>query len=205
MDIYQLHLISTANPRWLSIEHRGRVAVDDNQVTLDGERLEIVGVQRSRRRQAVTVASGTLLEVWQHSNGMFVGAKAEDVDDARAAKAAREEAARVALRESEERLRTQALTFNASLAIPVRWVPGIVADASGIRLAVTTHEVLDHAVHVLLRQPLCHGRLRRAAGDLLCKSLGRADGKHLSAQGLDEHVVVTCPACITTAKRWESK
>lgn len=137
--------------------------------------------------------------------GVFVGAKAEDVDDARAAKAARDEAARVALHAREQRLRTQALTFNASLAIPARWVPGIVADALGTQSEATTHDMLDHDVHVLLTQAFRHGRLRRAAGDLLCKSLRRTDGKHLSAQSLDEHIGVTCPACITAAKRWPSK
>ncbi|SDC92411.1 hypothetical protein SAMN05216345_104479 [Cupriavidus sp. YR651] len=204
MDIYQLRLVSTVDPRWLVAEHRGRVVVENNQVTLDGERLEIVSLQRSRRTEAVTLASGTLLEVWQHSNGVFVGARTEDVDDARAAKTEREEAAGVALRESVERLRTQALTFNASLAIPVRWVPGIVADDSRNGSQVPTQDKPDRDVHVLLKRAIRDGRLIRVAGDTLCKRLGQTGGERRSARGLDMHTRVSCPTCLTAAKRWQS-
>ncbi|WER50280.1 hypothetical protein CupriaWKF_32305 [Cupriavidus sp. WKF15] len=204
MDIYQLRLVSTVDAQWLSAEHRGRVVVEDNQVTLDGARLEIVSLQRSSRTEAVTLASGTLLEVWQHSKVLFVGARAEDVDGARAAKTEREEAARIALHKSEERLRNQALAFNASLAIPVRWVPGIVAVDSRNASRVPTHDEPERDVHVLLNQAIRDGRLIRAAGDLLCKRLRQTDGELRSARGLDEYARVSCPACLAAVKRWES-
>jgi len=205
MDIYQLRLLSTVDPQWLTVAHRGRVAVDNNQVTLDGERLEIVSLHRSGRTEAATLASGTLLEIWQHSNGTFVGARAEDGDGARAAKAAREEADQIALQEREERLRNQALAFNASLSIPGRWMPGIIVDASGIRLEVRAHNERDREVHVLLKQAIHDGRLIRVAGDLLCQRSRRTGGERLSTQRLDEHARVTCPSCLTAAKRWQNE
>jgi len=153
--------------------------------------------------EALTPASGTLLEIWQHSNGAFVGAKAEDVDGARAAKAARETIAQVALHEREERLRTEALAFNASLAIPVRWIPVVMVNDAGIHLEVTARDVLDRDIHVLLKQPIREGRLVRAAGDLLCKR--RTGGEHLPAQVLYEDTRVSCTACLIAAKRWQNE
>ncbi|AQV92543.1 hypothetical protein BJN34_01370 [Cupriavidus necator] len=204
MDIYQLRLVSTVEPGWLTVKHSGRVAVENNQVTLDGQRLQITSLQRSGRTEAVTLASGTLLEVWQHSNGVFVGARAEDVDGARAAKTAREEAVRVIRHESEERLRTQALTFNASLAIPVRWVPGIVADDSRNASEVPAHDVREHDVHILLKQTIRDGRLIRATGDLLCRRLRRTGAEPRCTLGLDEFARVSCATCLTVAKRWQN-
>lgn len=111
---------------------------------------------------------------------------------------------RVALHESEKRLRTQALTFNASLAIPVRWVPGIVAEDSRNTSKVPAHDVRDRDVHVVLKQAIRDGRMIRAAGDLLCKRLRRTGGELRFAQGLDEYARVSCTACLTLAKRWQS-
>lgn len=202
MDIYQLRLVSAVDPEWLILERRGRAAVNNNQVTLDGERLEIIGVHGSSRVEAVTLGSGTLLEVWHHSNGMFIGAKAEDVDAARVARAARDEVTKGALREREERLRSEALAFNASLAIPARWIPGAMVDDS-VHLEVTAHDMRDRDIHVLLKQAIHAGRLVRTAGDFLCKR--RNGGKHLPAQALREDTRVSCSACLVAAKRWQNE
>lgn len=207
MDIYRLRLVSTVDPEWLTVEHRGRVAVDGNQVTLDGERLEIISsLQPSGDAEAPQLANGIWLEVWQLPSGVFVGAKAEDVDGGRAAKAARDEAAHNARHEHEERLRIQARAFNASLQIPARWTPGVIADASGNRLKVIAYDVYEREVHVLLRQAIREGRLIRAAGDLLCQRLRRKDGGGMSAAlRLGEYTRVTCHACLTAAKRWQNE
>lgn len=200
MDIYQLRPVSAVDPGWLTIEHRGRATVENNQVTLEGERLEIVGLHGSSRAEAVTLGSGTLLEVWHHSNGVYIGAKAEDVD---AARAARDEVAKIALHEREERLRIEALAFNANLTIPARWIPSVLVDDSGVHFEVTARDMRDRDIHVLLREAIHTGRLVRAAGDLLCKR--RSGGKHLPAQALYEDTRVSCTACLLAAKRWQKE
>lgn len=206
MDIYQLRLVSTVDPEWLTVEHRGRVAVDGNQVTLDGERLEIISsLQSSGEAEAPQLPKGTSLEVWQLPSGVFVGAKAEDVDGAREAKAARDEAVHDARHGHEDRLRIQARAFNTSLQIPARWVPGVIADSSGSHLRVTAHDLHECDIHVLLKQAIRDGRLIRAAGDFLCQRLRRKDGGDMSAQRLDEYTRVTCQACLTAAKRWQNE
>lgn len=205
MDIYQLRLVSTVAPKWLDVEHSGRLAVHDNQVTLDGERLEIICcLQQSGGAEAPKLATGAWLEVWQLSSGVFVGAKAEDVDDARAAKSAREEAVQDARRENEERLLNQARAFNASLQIPARWVPGVIADASGNHSRVTAHDLDECDIHVLLKQAMHDGRLIRKPADLLCRrSVGSGGGHRLKVTAM-EGAKVTCKECLALAKRWRS-
>jgi hypothetical protein len=179
------------------------VAVDGNQVTLDGERLEIINsLQSSGEAEAPQLPKGTWLEVWRLPSGVFVGAKAEDVDGAREAKAARDEAVHDARHGHEERLRIQARAFNASLQIPARWVPGVIADSSGSHLRVTAHDLQECDIHVLLKQEIRDGRLIRKPADLLCRrSVGLGSGHRLTVRPIDG-AKVTCKECLALAKRW---
>lgn len=61
--------------------------------------------------------------------------------------------------------------FNARLCIPVKWLPGYRIVLSGL-LAHSdgTGKRRNTVFHIVLREPLIHGRLHRNAGDLLCSS-----------------------------------
>lgn len=210
MEIYQLHLVSSGvNPRCVIEGHRIRVPVEGNQVSLDGKQLEVHGCRTASgrvRTGPVGLVSGTLVEVWCDTNGMLVCARADDVDRVRAAKAAREAAEEAALREREEDLRIRAQAFNASLAIPFRWVPGAIESESSRLLGTPGDEgqLLANNVHVLLKQGFRDGRLTRSAGDLLCMRSRRITEKHLKLRKTEAYAEVSCRECLTVAKRWRS-
>lgn len=208
MEIYQLHLVSTGvHPRWLIEGHRVRVPVEGNQVNLDGKLLEVYGCRTGSgrvRTGPVGLVSGTVVEVWRDANGLFVCARADEVDRARAAQVAREEAAQVASCERERTLRAQAHAFNASLPIPLKWVPGAIEDELGHPEGISDEEGAYPAsiVHVLLEEGFRDGRLMRNAGDLLCMRLRRDGGEHFPVRKEETYIQVSCKACLTAAKRW---
>ena len=210
MDIYQLHLVSTGvDPRWLIEGHRVRVPVEGNHVNLDGKQFEVYGCRTASgrvRTAPLGLASGTLVEVWCDINGLFMCARANEVDRVRAAKVAREAAEQAALREHEEGLRFRAQAFNASLAIPFRWVPGAIDGESSPLHGTPSDEGkrLANDVHVLLEQGFRDGRLMRSAGDFLCMRSRRIDGEHLQVRKVEAYVEVSCKECLTVAKRWRS-
>jgi len=126
MDFFELQLVSgSVVPRWLNVEHVERVPVSDNQVTLDGTVLRLCG-RRIANGQVQNgechIAPGTLVEVWRDANGLFVCARAEDVDSVLLAQAARDAAVQAALQEQERRLRALAADYNTDPQIPLSWV-----------------------------------------------------------------------------------
>jgi len=210
MDIYQLHLVSAGvDPLWLIEGHRVRVPVEGNHVNLDGKQLEVYGCRTASgrvRRGPIGLASGTLVEVWCDINGLFMCARADDVDRVRAAKAAREAAEQASLRAREEDLRVRAQASNDSLAIPFRWVPGAIDGESSLLHGTQSDEGqrLANDVHILLKQGFRDGRLVRSAGDFLCIRSRRMDGTNLKVRKAEMYVEVSCKECLTLAKRWRS-
>lgn len=108
MDIYQLQLVSTGvDPRWFIEGHRVRVPVEGNQVNLDGKQLEVYGCRTASgrvRTGPVGLTSGTVVEVWRDVTGLFVCARADEVDRVRAAKAARKAEKQAVLKARKEDL-----------------------------------------------------------------------------------------------------
>ena len=210
MDIYQLHLVSTGvDPQWLIEGRRVRVPVEGNQESLDAKPLEVYGCSTASgrvRTGPVGLVSGTVVEVWRDANGLFVCARADEVDRVRAAQVAREEAARVALRAREEDLRVRAQAFNDGLAIPFRWVPGTIESASPYLHGTPGDDGQRSAsdVHVLLEQDFRDRRLVRSADDLLCKRSRRIVGEHLKVRKAEAYAEVSCRECLTVAKRRRS-
>lgn len=209
MEIYELQLVSgTVPPNWLNLEHIARVAFSDNQVTPDGMVLRLRGERTASgqvRNEEPHISPGTLVEVWRDATGLFVCARAADVDNVRLAQAARDAATHAARQEQENRLRAQAAAFNAGLAIPFKWLPGVAGDDRAQPGATTEQgRSGDRDVHILLREGLRDGRLIRKAGDFLCRrSSDLGSGKLLAARP-EEAAKVTCKECLTFAKRWRS-
>lgn len=210
MDIYQLHLVTPGvDPRWLVEGPRARGAVEGNQVSVDGRQLEVCGCRTATgavRRAAVGLTSGTLVEVWRDANGLFLCARAEEVDIVRASRVAREAADEATLRAREEKRRVRAQAFNASLAVPFRWVPAVINDESGSLEEISGDEARrsTNDVHVLLEQDFRDGRLLRSAGDLLCMRSRRGEGQHLQVRKAEAYAEVSCKECLAVVNRWRS-
>lgn len=110
-------------------------------------------------------------------------------------------------------LRNEAATFNASLSIPGKWVPGIKQVKSGLhgeswgdgRYRLTVE-------HVYLLEDLHVGRLKRKQGDYLCSAskskwnTGWSDpiAQHVDGEGNTYEPRVTCKECLRIIKRLDT-
>lgn len=209
MEIYELQPVSEGiAPRWLNLELVERVPVNDNQVTLDGMELRLCGRRTASgqvRSGEYHLSPGTLVEVWRDANGLFVCARAADVDSVRLGQGARDATLRAALQEREQRLCAQAAAFNAALAIPFKWVPGVSEDDRERPDGASKRgETVDRVVHILLRESLHDGRLIRKTGDFLCRRSQRLGSGHGPGPRPEKGAQVTCKECLAFAKRWRS-
>jgi hypothetical protein len=188
MEIYELQpVLGGVAPKWLNLERVERVPVHDNQVViLDGMVLRLCGRRTASgegRHREYHLPPRTLVEVWRDANGVFVCARAADVDSVRLGQAARDAALQAALQEREQRLRAQAAAFNADLAIPLRWVSSVAGGDREQPDAVPERgRSSGRVVHILLREDpaAMRSQLRREAyqGALLDSCPGYSGANH---------------------------
>ena len=204
MKTFQLRTVSTfIDPGWLRSMGAGpaeAVVAADGTVAVRGEQLAF-------RDRAQAPHPGTELRVWV---GRWI--ECATAEEWRQAQREREEAAqreREQHRLQEEARQARARAFNARLALPARWEPGIKDVLSGLSERSSGNGCSRATVvHVLLREPLQAGRLVRQAGDFLCTSAAGDNGKRWSGDaglGLDGHdraAAVSCKACLRLAASW---
>jgi hypothetical protein len=195
------------DPHWFNTvrygEHAGEVIAP---------RLVQVRDKRLRFAEIAGLPVGTAITLWLNGAGHFVCTPTQELQREQAERAAAEEARRAAVRQAHNRQREQARTFNATLKVPVKWVPGIKDVLSGLsERSVGDGRNRATVEHILLLEPLQDGRLKRAAGDFLCSSNPRMNGKRWSGQpgsvAFDEDggafaPAVSCEHCLRLALRW---
>jgi hypothetical protein len=103
--------------------------------------------------------------------------------------------------------RARAEQVNASLCIPVRWVPAIKVVYAGLTRNSSGSGANARTVnHVMLLESLDDGRLKRRVNDLLCSGSG-SYGHHPTVDIDDAgkyESEVTCAACLRVAERWKT-
>lgn len=113
------------------------------------------------------------------------------------------EVARGADREREalrEGVRSQlAKDFNAALRIPVRWDPAFKVSVNACGRSYGSGARSNAVDHVLLREDLTIGRIKRKAGDLLCE----ASPDWVNDYDMKKVYPVTCRACLKIAARFK--
>lgn len=198
------------NPLWFNqVRHGSHSAV----VTADGAGVELQGVPL-RFRDSSSLPPGSAVAVWIDGNGHFVCARVRDIEARDAARKADELARAEAARKRANANRVAADAFNAALRIPVPFEVGIKNRLSGLsEQSYGDGRNVATVEHVFLLEPLSEGRLSRSAGDFLCTALNGTNGKQWSANVVDHRVdgdgnlyrpMVTCKACLTVARRWQS-
>jgi hypothetical protein len=132
----------------------------------------------------------------------------------------REQAAADARRaEAEERWRhrrenekQEALRFNATIRLPVKWDVGIKAVRSGLSASSSGDGCKANTVfHIHLPEGLQAGRLHRVENDYLCSSQSSGTGFFAgelarASSGKDAYVPkITCKACLDLAARLQNR
>lgn len=159
MKTYRLYLHWYKNLRWL---HRPQTDMYDTIV--DDAGLVVVDGQAMRFADE-TLPAGTLVRVWFAGNDLTCAGVSEFERE---------------IHEIRAREETWRKTFNATLALPVRWDVGIKDAHSGRNKATANHIRLCETLH--------EGRLQRQAGDFLCRSASGINGKRWSSRDAERAV-----------------
>jgi hypothetical protein len=206
-----MSLPSIPSPIWFSWSYD-----DSNMATVVDENGQIVMYRDVLVLQVGEIPpSGTQLRLTRV--GIFVLAEKPETRAARLEAARRKELAKIEKdRESQrQRLRdrqVEAERENAKLRIPVRWTSGQKRVLSGLlRNSSGTGENAKTVNHVLLLEPLAHGKFQRSSGSFLCTSASGSNGqdwtgyRHSSDHGADGPYVsqITCKQCLKLAGRWD--
>ena len=217
MNLYQLSLTSQfIDPAWLRSRFKDRVRIEDNGLTLGGQRLLIKGLRikpanlleamQGAQLKQESLPDGTVVEAWCDANGFYVCALAEEYDREQAERAARQAAKDLEYANRLKAREEQALAFNATLAVPVKWSPGIKDVLSGLSENSWGDGMNKRTVHhVLLEEPIREGKFKRNAGDFLCTAPSGTNGRNWAAQpATGAGCQVTCKACLKLAARWNA-
>lgn len=205
--------VATLHPLWV-----GRLGVNvghlctvrsDGQVELFGQLMDLSG----------RVPAGTRVMVYQTGNGFFRAMTEGDWGLTQTAKGAAAKAERERV-EQEKRERNAAAVaeayaaqaFNSRIKLPVAWDVSIKDTKHGLREdsfgdgrgSVTVE-------HILLKEPLEAGRLKRDVGDFLCSANSKDNGLFQLKKpsrlgtligGVQVAPAVSCKACLKLAERW---
>lgn len=112
--------------------------------------------------------------------------------------------------ESLEAIWNEAVEFNRSLKIPVRWKRAH-RIGSLRRKAWADGYRSNSSEHVLLLEDLQDGKLKRKRGQFLCgaRIANLAAHQILNMSDSDEQrskrIKVSCPKCLAIAQRWKSE
>lgn len=203
---HRLRVVSTSsvNPAWWGMPEQ--VAE-----VMDAQTVKAYGVMLKLENPADIVLIPGQKAFVRLGRDFYLETEQERIDEqqAREDQRRREEEER---RANDRKYREEARAFNASLNIPVQWVPGIKDVLSGLsanswgdgRNAATVE-------HILLQEDLHDGRLQRKEGDFLCTSAHGNNGKNWSwqkesvwidSEQQEVRPKVTCKACLKIAERW---
>jgi len=199
------------DPGWFNTVRGGRhnaTVTPAGTVLVEGVELSLCSTG-SGRPDGVVPVPGTAVEVWLEDH--FVCATKEELRRASEAAQARLDEQARAERDARNRCRDEADAFNKGLRLPIAWTVGIKDVLSGLADGSWGDGRNRASVnHVLLRQPLSVGRLRRNANDFLCSSNDRLNGKRWAGQpeaaafdgdGKRYQPKVTCKRCVELALR----
>lgn len=186
------------DPRWMNQFRGGQqpgVVNDEGVVVVNGQELPF-------KDGANVLAPGTQVQVWVDFH--FVCASSADIEareqdrKAQAAEQARQHQAALDRRHAED------LAFNRSLQLPVKWHPDIKDVLSGLsEKSDGSGRNRATVLHIRLREDLQDGRLRRSAGDMLCTSGSKNNGRQWYGHAYEESGRVTCARCLALAKKWQ--
>lgn len=206
MHTYPVSGPDLLEPFWFNRVRHGHHAAEvaaGGTVTVDGVMLRLRGE---------APAPGTAVQVWLNASGFFVCATLEEIEREAQARRNAEAAEAEQRRQDLNAMRADAESFNARIALPVKWDVGIKDVLSGLsenswgdgRSKATVE-------HIYLLEVLEAGRLTRREGDFLCTPASGTNGKRWSSkvverchdgEGRPYQPRVTCKACLALAKRW---
>jgi len=182
------------DPRWLNNFRMQRVTKESGQIMVGGVALCFAAHS--------DIVDGTEIEV-SISGGYFYAEPSSDVDARYVVQL--ENLAKKKTKEDVETKRhlVDALDFNQSLLIPVKWTPAIKDVLSGLSEHSSGEGRNTRTViHALLKETLLRGRLKREKGDFLCTTAGGSNGKNWSDQAREhQDEKVTCKSCLDIAER----
>jgi hypothetical protein len=195
----------TINPTLIA-NMRSESCIDS--IVLNDSSINLYGTKLIFADQSYCLPPGTDIQI--RLDRFFVCSAISDIEKDR-------QEFKIALQAKEQKekdrlniLRTEAATFNASLRIPVKWVPGIKEVKSGLhRESWGDGRYRLTVEHVYLLEDLHVGRLIRKQGDFLCSaskskwSAGMSDltSQNVDGEGLTFEPKVTCKACLEIIKR----
>ena len=112
--------------------------------------------------------------------------------------------------EKEWQMKKEAEEFNNRFDIPVKWVSGIKVVLSGLsERSNGTGTYKNTVTHVLLKENLREGRLRREKGDFLCGQKSKAqywfdkdEDIAIDPNGNPYNRKITCKQCLKIMERW---
>lgn len=207
--MHRLKLVSSpfVDPRWFRLPEQTTIAMDSTTVQVYGETFVLFDPNE------ISLETGEAVYVWIERNFMM-----ETKQEREARLQQRKELRAKQEQEEKERAgreRREAEAFNATLHIPVRWVPGIKDVLSGLsddswgdgRNKATVN-------HIVLLEELNDGRIHRKQHDLLCTSPSGSNGKRWHGMDYDRGCLaydgnndaypakITCKSCLKIAQRW---
>jgi hypothetical protein len=200
------YTLSTAsrfiNPRWLR-QITGKTVVTEvdqqGQIIVEGEVLSIADPAARG-----SLPPGTKVVVWLGAH--FTACKYDAYRARHELAMDQAKLAYLANRRRNRQRRRDNRAFNLALNIPVNWTPGIKEVLSGLSPHSNGDGCMKNTVvHILLKDPLHVGRLKRGPGDFLCANSRSRVGANWSGAPEKPGHRVTCKTCLKLAKRFTQK
>ncbi|SMO92086.1 hypothetical protein SAMN06264849_11422 [Melghirimyces algeriensis] len=192
------------NPFWLNRVSGGdckATAISPRTVELEGELLDI------HPSDDIHLHPGELVHITA-LDFIYFSTEKEIEEEQKKIKEMREKEERER-RDILNRRRDEAEKFNASIKVPVKWTAAIKLVKGGLLENSWGDGRNKRTVqHILIQEDLKEGRLKRSAGEFLCKAgsgrLWDDEEKWWDGEGQTYTPKITCKTCLKIAKRWES-
>lgn len=208
--MFKLKWPAFPNPFWFSSKNRGEAVkgevVSETLIKTCFDSLTVLEGEVPKLGTKVIVEPG---------NYFFVAKTIEEVEQEKFAEKKRVEERKNQEEEKrkilEKRIRESAEKSNKLLNIPVEWTSGFKSVFSGLSESGWGNGVNKKSVvHVLLKEDINEGKLKRKSGSFLCTTKGGSDGmqyvdlERLSFDDEGSYVSeITCKSCKMTALRWK--
>lgn len=210
MKTYQLKCGSFIDPLWFNRVRHGQyeaIVSADGTIELEGETLRFTNNDE--------LPPDTHVKVWLNRN--FECATMEDIKERDRQHQLRREADERAYRDKLNWRRDEAIAFNSTIKLPVKWDIGEKLVISSL-LENSWGDGHNKATvqHIVLLEDLNIGRLKRNKGEFLCsKSIGKFNTFHEFQQyegirftdgdGKKYQPKITCKQCLKVLERLNNK
>ena len=192
------------NPTWFAkYSHGVTTVLSDGTINLNGEILTF---------KDKLLPPDTEVKVWLDK--FFCCASIQDIEEHKRQYQLSQETKKQLHNNTLNKHRDEAISFNATIQLPIKWDVGIKHVLSGLSETSQGNGINRATVnHIILLENFESGRLKRSKGSFLCSTAPNKDGmqyidyaigkdstvsfeRHVDGEGKEYQPKITCKACL---------